>query len=144
MAAKAQAAPISRTSSCLCGAVSITFEGFDKGAVLCHCSNCKSASGSAFMHNHRLLKADIHITQGLHCLREYADSATTSGNTLYRHFCSNCGSQLYLTNSKIAGFVAINAGNMQGERAGPFMELFLDNKYPWIGDVTGKEVKAKL
>ena len=90
MASKTQSAPTSRTSSCLCDAVNITFNGQDKGAVLCHCANCKSASGSAFMHNHRLLKADINITKGLDYLREYADAATTSGNTLYRHFCANC------------------------------------------------------
>jgi hypothetical protein len=31
---------------------------------------------------------------------------------------------------------------MEGDKAQPFMELFGENKYPWIGEVTSK--KAKL
>lgn len=149
-----------RKMHCLCGSVQIAITGQDKGAVLCHCLNCKASSGSAFMHNHRFMKSDIQVTRGLHFLREYADDDTKSGATLYRHFCCRCvcptvtpyacpprliirhqGSPLWLSNSKIKGFAAVNAGNMEGDRAQPFTELFHENKYEWIGDVTSK---AKL
>jgi len=31
------ATKVSKSASCLCGAVAVTVTGFDKGAVLCHC-----------------------------------------------------------------------------------------------------------
>lgn len=79
-----------RSSSCLCGAVKLTVTGQDKGAVACHCGNCQKASGSAFMHNYRFLKADMKWDKGEDMVKEYADKNTKTGNTLYRHFCSGC------------------------------------------------------
>lgn len=83
-------------ASCLCGTVKFTATGQDKNTVLCHCSNCKKASGSAFAHNHRLIKTDLQITQGKDSIKEYGDNATKSGNTILRSFCSNCVRELPL------------------------------------------------
>ncbi|GIZ49300.1 hypothetical protein CKM354_001233200 [Cercospora kikuchii] len=143
MSNKPKAPPViaTRTSTCLCKSVQVQITGEDKNAVLCHCDNCRQASGSAFMHNHRWMKSDIKVLKGENVLKVYADSATKSGNTIFRHFCGNCGSPLWLSNSAIKGFAAMNVGNLDGEKRPPFMELFKEGKHAWIGEVTGK---AKL
>ncbi|KAF2168776.1 hypothetical protein M409DRAFT_36243 [Zasmidium cellare ATCC 36951] len=130
-----------RTSSCLCKSVQIEVTGTDKGAVLCHCANCQAQSGSAFMHNHRFTKSDIKFTKGEHLVKRYADKNTKSGNELTRGFCSNCGSTLFLMNPAFKGLTILTAGTMDGERTQPSMELFPENKYQWLGDVTGKSSK---
>ncbi|KAM3414622.1 hypothetical protein BST61_g9781 [Cercospora zeina] len=143
MSAKTKAPPIvaTRISTCLCKSVQVQITGEDKNAVLCHCDNCRRASGSAFMHNHRWMKSEIKVLKGEDVLKVYDDSATKSGNTIFRHFCGNCGSPLWLSNSAIKGFAAMNVGNLDGEKRPPFMELFKEGKHAWIGEVTGK---AKL
>ena len=91
-ATKTKAPPIiaTRTSTCLCKSVQIEVTGEDKNAVLCHCENCRQASGSAFMHNHRFMKSNIKVLKGEDLLKVYDDKATKSGATLFRHFCSSC------------------------------------------------------
>ncbi|KAK5133663.1 hypothetical protein LTR08_007517 [Meristemomyces frigidus] len=119
----------------------IIVTGIDKGAVLCHCPNCRKASGSSFAHNYRLTKASLSIPQGAALVRTYADSATKTGNTLQRHFCGQCGSPLYMENAAFPGLVILHAGSMQDGTQQPSLELFAEDKYSWVGDVTGKGAK---
>ena len=79
-----------RTATCNCKQVEVSVNGVDRGAVLCHCDNCRKGSGSAFAHNHRFVEAELQFPRGQHLVKEYADKDTKSGNVLYRHFCSNC------------------------------------------------------
>ncbi|KAF2099223.1 hypothetical protein NA57DRAFT_76452 [Rhizodiscina lignyota] len=138
MSSKKSKVPSTKSSSCLCGAVQLSVTGNDKGAVVCHCSNCQRASGSAFLHNYRFTSADLKFTKGEELVREYEDKETKTGNTLYRHFCEKCGSPLYLKNSAFPGLVVLHCGTMEAEGPQPSMELFPENKYAWIGDVMGK------
>jgi hypothetical protein len=47
-------------------------------------------SSGAFAHNYRFTKAELQVVKGKDVLKEYKDSNTKSGNTISRHFCSNC------------------------------------------------------
>lgn len=47
----ASTAPSKFSGSCLCGNVKYTITGTPSLNVVCHCINCKKASGSAFMAN---------------------------------------------------------------------------------------------
>jgi len=76
--------------SCLCKGIHFTVTGQDKGAVLCHCTNCKSFGGSAYAHNHRMMKTKIEYQKGQDLVRSYKDGATKSGKVLERFFCSRC------------------------------------------------------
>lgn len=83
-------------ASCLCKSVHFTVTGQPKGAVLCHCSNCKSFHGSAFAHNYRMMKTQVDFQNGKDLLRSYKDDATKSGKVLERFFCSKCVRYPYL------------------------------------------------
>jgi hypothetical protein len=78
------------SASCLCKGIHFTVKGQDKGAVLCHCNNCKSFAGSAYAHNYRMMKTTIEYQKGEDLVRSYKDSATKSGKMLERFFCSRC------------------------------------------------------
>src|ERR1700761_7442795 len=43
---KAPKTKVTKTSKCNCGSVEFSVTGVDKGAVLCHCANCKRSAGS--------------------------------------------------------------------------------------------------
>ena len=81
---------VTKSSTCLCGAISLTATGTDKGTVLCHCSNCQKGSGSAFAHNYRFTNASLAFQRGEDLVKQYADSNTKSGATLLRHWCGVC------------------------------------------------------
>ncbi|KAK3114723.1 hypothetical protein LTR53_006677 [Teratosphaeriaceae sp. CCFEE 6253] len=120
MAATAKASPpkVSKSATCLCGAVSVTVTGVDKGAVLCHCSNCQRSSGSSFAHNYRFLDADITIDKGRDAV----------------------GSNVYLQPSTPPRMWLLHTGGMQ-DQTQPARELFTQNKHPWIGEVTARKPK---
>jgi len=129
------------TGSCLCKAVAYTITGIDKGPVLCHCSNCQKATGSAFANNYRFMKAKLDITKGEEEMVVYCDSNTKSGNTLLRHFCSQCGSPMYLENSAFQGkgLYILFTGCMDSDlrHTKPAGELFGPNRRGWFGGVEG-------
>jgi hypothetical protein len=81
---------VTRTATCLCHKVHVQITGDDKDVVLCHCSNCKQRSGSAFMHNHRFMNASLQVLTGKDLLKQYGDGETKTGAMLFNHFCSNC------------------------------------------------------
>lgn len=78
------------SATCLCKGIHFTITGQSKGAVICHCSNCKSFAGSAFAHNYRMMKANIEYQKGQDLVKAYKDDATKSGKVLERSFCGRC------------------------------------------------------
>ena len=43
---------------------------------------------------------------------------------------------MFLKNSAVPGFVALHEGSIHGEKTQPSFELFPQEKYAWLGDVT--------
>ncbi|KAJ6622091.1 Mss4-like protein [Mycena sp. CBHHK59/15] len=94
------------TGSCLCGQTTISLNsthtdqvcfypanltitsGQLSSQIICHCTDCRQTSGSAFSTNVLAPKKDVTITGPV---KEYSIKAA-SGNTVTRVFCSNCGS----------------------------------------------------
>jgi len=151
--------------SCLCKGIHFTVKGQDKGAVLCHCSNCKSFSGSTYGHNYRMMKTTIDYQKGKDLVRSYRDDATKSGKVLERFFCSRCvrlmgsfhflvmplglltykllqGASLMNVPEAIPGLAVVCAGAIEGDNSmKPKFELFEEDRRPWLRKVNGE---AKL
>ncbi|PPQ72098.1 hypothetical protein CVT26_006876 [Gymnopilus dilepis] len=85
-----------RNGSCLCGSVRYTVAGDPITFRVCHCQNCRKATGSAFMTNTFFREDKVCITEGEELLSIYPDQATWNGATLNRYFCSHCGSNVFL------------------------------------------------
>ncbi|KAL1588185.1 hypothetical protein WHR41_03013 [Cladosporium halotolerans] len=124
-------------ATCLCKGVQFTLSGQDKGAVLCHCSNCKSFTGSSFAHNYRFMKAKVEYQKGEDLVKSYKDDNTKSGKVLERFFCGRCGSSLMNKPQAIPGLIVACTGAIQSgeDPLHPKFELFEEDRRPWLGSI---------
>ena len=76
--------------SCLCGGIRYQYDGGIEEIVLCHCSQCRKAQGSAFAANSPVESARFRLLAGTELLKEFR---ATPGKA--RVFCANCGSPIY-------------------------------------------------
>lgn len=72
---------------CLCGATLYTVADEFKYALICHCSQCRRATGSAFKPFGGIERAMFKVTQG--SVKIYGDVMTHDAR------CRTCGSLLY-------------------------------------------------
>ncbi|KAJ7802174.1 Mss4-like protein, partial [Mycena leptocephala] len=76
--------------ACLCGQTTVELKSTHPAQTVCHCTDCRQTSGSAFSINVLAPKKDVTITGPV---KEYNTTAT-SGNRGARVFCGNCGSAI--------------------------------------------------
>lgn len=112
---------------CLCGGVRYAIEGPVGPPVLCHCRQCRRASGSAFAANASVPTERLHWLGGHDLVREFASSAQER-----RAFCSRCGSPLYARGVGRDDRVRIRLGGLEedpGRR--PVGHVYTGSKAPW-------------
>ena len=99
--------PTTLTGGCLCGAVRYTVSIPVTELRACHCTHCQKASGAAGTVNAIVPSEAFRITQGKP--KRY-DATADSGRTLYRFFCSECGSPIYSQRATAPERVVVRAG----------------------------------
>ncbi|KAF9067332.1 Mss4-like protein [Rhodocollybia butyracea] len=137
-----------RNGSCLCGAIRFTIKGDPFHYTVCHCANCKKSSGSAFMMNIWFKEEFFTLLSGQDALKAYKDPVTETGKPLTRHFCSNCGSNVYFRMSPDlprSDVYIIQGPMIEGNEAwGPRKHSFPAKQTKWVNvELTSKE-KSKL
>ena len=75
--------------NCLCGGIRFRIAGQLYGALYCHCSMCRKASGSAFSARAAVKAADLELLQGAELVTFYQSSPGT-----HRGFCRVCESPI--------------------------------------------------
>ncbi|OOF91510.1 hypothetical protein ASPCADRAFT_210883 [Aspergillus carbonarius ITEM 5010] len=105
------------SGSCLCGGIQYEITDQPLKRMLCHCDNCRKATGSSFMANSLLKQSQFYIKTGESLIQRYKDTNVVSGNALIRRFCRVCGSPVYASSSVYEQFVAVTSGTMDGEEA---------------------------
>ena len=80
------------SGGCLCGEIRYECSHIPDTAYLCHCRNCQKAQSAPYAAASLVPPESITVTKG--ATRRYEET-TDSGNTNYREFCSNCGTQLF-------------------------------------------------
>ncbi|MGZ8137007.1 MAG: GFA family protein [Methylococcaceae bacterium] len=98
--------PIS--GGCLCGAIRYEILANPVGATNCHCRTCQKASGAAYLAVMFVPASALVITGNY---KEYATIAA-SGNTLYRGFCTECGTSLFGRNSVFTKIRPVSAATL--------------------------------
>ena len=118
------------TGGCLCGAVRYSISAPLKNVIACHCTHCRKISGAGSSHNVVVPTAAITITSGE--TKVYKDTAQ-SGNTLFRHFCANCGSSLMSRREKMPEMTVLKVGTLD-DAAGLqiAMNVWTDSALPWM------------
>jgi len=115
------------TGSCLCGGVRFEIDGPLAGIQLCHCSQCRRASGSAFAANLPVDAANFRLVGGEAQLRAYESSPGKE-----RVFCGACGSPVISRLTADPSQVRVRAGLLDAPVAArPVFHFHSDSKADW-------------
>jgi hypothetical protein len=114
-----------RSGTCLCGRVQISVRGEPIRVGICHCTNCRKESGSAFTY------------YGVWPVHEFQRAGETSEHR-GQHFCPRCGSRLFSADDRE---VEIKLGILSEApaRLVPSYELWIKRREPWLRPIDGAE-----
>lgn len=97
-----------KTATCACGQASITVNALPTMHGICHCTNCKRRTGSAFGISAYFDKAAVLERRGE--TSRYAFHHATQNHDQTRHFCSRCGTTLFWFVSTLPEKIGIAGG----------------------------------
>ena len=97
------------TGGCLCGAIRYSISAPVSELRACHCRNCQRASGAGGTVGAVVPQEAFKITQGKP--KRYS-AVADSGRTLHRHFCPDCGSQIYSQREQAPQLIVVRAGTL--------------------------------
>ena len=113
------------SGQCLCGDVKYSADGDIAMQGNCHCTDCRQSSGSAFATLVFMNKGDLDISGEVKTF----DHVVDSGNTLTKHFCPKCGSQLFTANQARPDSIGIRAGTLNEQKeVKPQFNVFVGSK----------------
>src|SRR5688572_25600747 len=98
---------MARTATCACGSASIDVDGPLKIHAVCHCTNCRRRTGSAFGWSAYFPREALVGVHG--DLVAYAPANPPGGVPQVRHFCARCGTTLYWLDEKFPTLVGVAA-----------------------------------
>ena len=114
--------------SCLCGAVKYELKGEISQILLCHCSRCRKATGSAFAALTPVRTEDLHFISGEQSIKKF-DSAPGVG----RYFCQDCGSPLFSKRENAPELVRLRIGTLDTKiPTTPIAHVFVASKSEWF------------
>ena len=110
---------------CLCGAVHYTDKNAFLYSLICHCQDCRRATGSAFKPFAGIERDRLEITQGDNHLLRYGDETNQDIH------CKSCGSLLYSV-VRDGAFVHVTLGTLTEEPTlRPSAHIFVGSKAAW-------------
>lgn len=113
--------------SCLCGAVRYEINGNIGPIAMCHCRNCRKASGTAFNTAAEVAAKDFRLVQGTDALADYESSPG-----VHRVFCGRCGSPLFSRRDATPDSIRLRLGALDTPVDGkPVMQIFTGEKAEW-------------
>jgi len=120
-----------RTGSCLCGNIHYTINADPMAVAVCHCRNCQKQAGSALSIIAVFPRASLDLTGDLKVFEDQG----TSGQTVYRKFCPDCGSPV-LTDTPAAketDIIFIKAGTLDDvSDLDPKTHYWTKSAQPWL------------
>ena len=112
---------------CLCGKVRFEITGKIKSIIMCHCSLCRKAQGSAFATNGNVDIKSFSFVSGENELTGYESSP---GQTKY--FCKHCGSPILSRNNSKPDNVRVRIGTISSDISErPIAHIFVSSKANW-------------
>jgi hypothetical protein len=80
--------------TCLCASITVLLKQdiFSKpNGHICYCDSCRKSTGTSGLNSLSTTKDKVEIRDPNGLIKTYVDSATDSGRSVERHFCSKCG-----------------------------------------------------
>jgi len=122
---------MNRTATCACGTSSITIAGEPSQHNVCHCTNCKRRSGSAFGISTYFLRSDMVEITGT--TRTYSFHHAAGNHDQERHFCEKCGTTLFWYMSTRPMLIGIAGGCFADDSLGePTWSANNSQKLSWL------------
>ena len=121
---------MSRIATCACARTTITVAGEPEIYGVCHCTNCKQRTGSAFGISAYFKRSDVLESTGsttVYAFRSIQD------HDQERHFCSSCGTTLFWYLSALPDLIGISGGCFGEVPLGePKMSVTHSKKFKWV------------
>ena len=120
---------MTRKAICCCGACSVEVEGEPILNALCHCTNCKRRTGSAF--GWSVYVGDSQVVRHDGDLRAYE---IARANRLQRRwFCTACGTTLFWKVSWRPDEIGIAGGRFEPALPSPSVTVSNEGRCSWLG-----------
>jgi hypothetical protein len=101
------------TGGCLCGAVRYRAATRPSRTVVCHCTFCQRATGSAFAVWPTYRESDVSISGKM---KTYETRSDESGRWIRLHFCPGCGATIASHWQEGGGEIAFLGGTLDDSR----------------------------
>ena len=119
------------TATCACGQASITVSSLPSMHGVCHCSNCKRRTGSAFGVS-AYFEQDAVVAQ-IGETKTYAFHHAAQNHDQEHHFCPKCGTTLFWFVSAAPGKIGIAGGCFaDGGLPEPTYSVTDRKREPWL------------
>jgi hypothetical protein len=116
---------------CACGAVQFEFDDDPDFVAVCHCLDCKKASGGEAATFFGVRESDFTLTSGAPKSFHYI---ANSGKGLDRNFCPDCGARVFSSNlESFRGLVFVTIGSLdRPQDVTPKLEMFTKRRLDWV------------
>jgi hypothetical protein len=123
--------PQIHSGGCLCGEVRFTTTGRPVQVLVCHCTMCQRATGSAFSIEPVFLKERVEL-QGS-SLATYQHRSADHGRSLDFSFCRTCGNRIGLTLQRFPSVQVLYGGTFDDPSClAPSSHIFTESAIPWL------------
>ena len=125
------------TGGCSCGDVRYEIVTFPLMIYTCSCTNCQTASGSAFALNMPVRTNGFRITKG--GLKGWRH-LSPRGIPVVSWFCGECGARIYGERSTRPGSINVRAGTLDDTKwLIPVAHIFRSSAQGWVQLAPGAE-----
>ena len=124
-----------RTGGCQCGQVRYRCDAEPPAIYVCHCTNCRAQSASAFGISYGVPSQSFEVTAGEPAFYEWD---TDTGNRARGAFCPRCGTRLWHQGTLNPTSVSIKAGSLdEPVDVSNAIHIWLASKLPGVAIPVG-------
>lgn len=120
---------------CACGAIKVEAEADPEKTQLCHCTDCQTATGTAFRVSVPVPGATLKLTG---TPATYLKTTADSGNPRVQGFCGTCGTPLYSTTpgEGVQQTYVLRVGILrQRDRFAPRRQIWARSARDWVTEL---------
>lgn len=119
------------SAGCACGAIRFAFDTDPTFVAMCHCLDCKKASGGEAAVFFGVPEDDFSLLSGT---PQAFHHIAQSGKGLDRNFCAACGARLFTSKlDSFPGQVFVTLGSLDDPTSiKPVLEMFTKRRAAWV------------
>ena len=118
------------TGGCSCGAIRYEVSDLPLALYTCNCTECQTASGSAFALNMPVATKDLHFTKGQ---PKGWQRINSSGAKVTAWFCGDYGARLHGEREGRPDSMTLRAGTLDDTSwLEPAAHIFMRSAQPWV------------